>query len=123
MSGQSVRKIVIGGGSAGWMAAAALSKLLGKCVPEIELIESSEIGVVGVGEATLPTIRFFNGTLGIDEAEFVRKTQASFKLGIGFRGWAGPGSAFFHGFSDFVWPDRYENGDRDLSSSRSGQIF
>lgn len=98
----SIRKIVIaGGGSAGWMAAAALSKLLQGRVAEIELIESSEIGVIGVGEATLPTIRFFNHTLGLEEADFVRRTQATFKLGIEFRDWAGPGTSFFHGFSDF----------------------
>lgn len=83
------------------MAAAALSKLLQGRVAEIELIESSAIGAVGVGEATLPTIRFFNARLGIDEADFVRKTQATFKLGIEFRDWAGTGSSFFHGFGDF----------------------
>jgi len=102
MPGSSVRKIVIvGGGSAGWMAAAALSRKPGL---QIELIESSDIGVIGVGEATLPTIRFFNNTLGINEIEFVRKTQATFKLGIEFRDWAGPGTSFFHGFCDFGPP-------------------
>ena len=86
------------------MAAASLSRLLAPLVDTIELVESSEIGVVGVGEATLPTIRFFNHTLGIDEAEFVRATQATFKLGIEFCDWAGPGSRFFHGFGDFGPP-------------------
>jgi tryptophan 7-halogenase len=101
MAGSAVRRIVIvGGGSAGWMAAAALSALVGRRVDEIVLVESSEIGTIGVGEATLPTLRAFNATLGLDEIEFIRKTQATFKLGIEFRGW-NPGRAFFHGFSDF----------------------
>lgn len=101
MSGCAIRRIVIvGGGSAGWMAAAALSAVVGRRVQEIILVESSEIGTIGVGEATLPTLRAFNGTLGIDEIEFIRKTQATFKLGIEFRGW-NPQRTFFHGFGDF----------------------
>jgi tryptophan halogenase len=104
MPGSAVRRIVIvGGGSAGWMAAAALSALLGRRVEEIVLVESAEIGTIGVGEATLPTLRAFNGSLGLDEIEFIRKTQATFKLGIEFRGW-NPGRTFFHGFSD-LGPD------------------
>lgn len=101
MAASSIRRIVIvGGGSAGWMAAAALSALLGPRVEEIVLVESAQIGTIGVGEATLPTLRAFNETLGIDEIEFIRKTQATFKLGIEFQGW-NPGRTFFHGFSDF----------------------
>jgi tryptophan halogenase len=83
------------------MAAAALSVLLGRRAREIVLIESSEIGTIGVGEATLPTLRAFNATLGIDEIDFIRKTRATFKLGIEFQDWSGPGRAFFHGFSGF----------------------
>jgi tryptophan halogenase len=82
------------------MAAAALSTLLGRRVDEIILVESSDIGTIGVGEATLPTLRAFNATVGLDEIDFIRKTQATFKLGIEFREW-NPGQTFFHGFSDF----------------------
>ena len=105
MSDTSLRKIVIvGGGTAGWMAAALIAQRMqraGVGAFELVLVESPEIGTIGVGEATLPPIRAYNRTLGLDGADFVKRTQGSFKLGIEFRDWGRQGHRFFHGFGDF----------------------
>ena len=92
------RIVVVGGGSAGWMAATALAKALPAST--VELVESEEIGIVGVGEATFPSIRSFHRILGIDEAEFLRATNGTFKLGIAFRDWRATGEQYFHTFGD-----------------------
>ncbi len=95
---QPVRRVVIaGGGTAGWMTAACLGKTLGKGL-DIKLVESDEIGTVGVGEATIPTLLTFHNLVGINEQEFMAETQAVFKLGIQFDNWRAIGHDYFHSF-------------------------
>jgi tryptophan halogenase len=91
--------IVAGGGTAGWLTAYSLVTRLGKLL-DITLVESDQIGTVGVGEATIPTIRTFHGLIGIDEKEFMAATQATFKLGIQFDNWGQQGDSFFHSFGE-----------------------
>jgi tryptophan 7-halogenase len=98
MNGSKIKNIVIvGGGTAGWMAASACVKVLGAQY-SVRLVESEEIGTVGVGEATVPHLKLFNNLLEIDEIEFIKKTQGTFKLGIQFVDWGKIGDKYVHGF-------------------------
>jgi tryptophan halogenase len=97
---ENIKKVVIaGGGTAGWIAAAGLSKQLGELV-EITLVESDAISSIGVGEASIPPMRVFHKLLGIDEQQFMRETQATFKLGIAFNNWGGIGESYIHSFGE-----------------------
>lgn len=95
-----MRVVIVGGGTAGWMTAAALAKFLGRQI-DIRLVESEEIGIVGVGEATLPHLRAFIRRLGIDEAAFMQATGATFKLGIDFRDFGAIGESYIHPFGAY----------------------
>ncbi len=95
---QVIKKVVIaGGGTAGWCAAIGLSRLLGALL-DITLVESADIGIIGVGEATIPTIQTFHAMVNIDEADVLKATNGTFKLGIGFENWAHEGDRYFHSF-------------------------
>ena len=96
-SGQIKKVVIAGGGTAGWMTAALISKTMGK-VLDIRLVESEEIGTVGVGEATIPTLVTFHRLLGVNEQEFMSAVQATFKLGIAFENWREAGHHYIHSF-------------------------
>jgi tryptophan 7-halogenase len=98
MNSNKIKRVVIaGGGTSGWITAAILSHQLGK-VLDITLVESEEIGTIGVGESTVPPMRIFNKLLGIDEQEFMRETAATFKLAIWFENWGLKGDRYIHPF-------------------------
>ena len=94
------RIVIVGGGSAGWMAAGALSSVLDLRQVSVTLVESEEIGTVGVGEATIPDMINFNRFIGVSEQEFLAETDGTFKLGIDFRDWGRIGDSYFHPFGD-----------------------
>src|SRR5438270_6780606 len=93
--------LIVGGGTAGWMTASALARAFPDEPPQITLVESEEIGIVGVGEATVPTLQQLNRFLALDEREFLKATKGTYKLGIEFRDWGQRGNTFFHGFGDY----------------------
>jgi len=102
MTDHRIRKVVIvGGGTAGWMAAAMCSRLLDRATVSVTLVESEEIGIVGVGEATIPAIKTFNAMLGIGENQFMEATEATFKVGIEFVNWGRIGERYVHPFGQF----------------------
>ena len=120
--------VIVGGGTAGWMSAALLSKTYGRRL-SITLIESDEISTIGVGEATIPHIQSFNRLAGIDENDFLKATQGTFKLGIDFRDWGAPGERYFHAFGPigqqvgWLYPHQYWLKARQLGRTGSMDAY
>src|SRR5688572_29274073 len=124
---REIRSVVIaGGGTAGWMAAAAIARVLGPRLT-ITLVESSEIGIVGVGEATIPAIAQFNRMVKIPEDEFLKATQGTFKLGIEFVDWWRKGEAYMHAFGpvgrDLAYVPFHHYWLRDQASGKAGSLW
>ncbi|TXI90868.1 MAG: tryptophan halogenase, partial [Cupriavidus sp.] len=99
-AGKISHLVIVGGGTAGWMSAAFFSKVFTPQQMKITLVESADIGTVGVGEATIPPITFFNQVVGVDERRMLTATQGTYKLGIEFVGWGDPGDAYMHPFGN-----------------------
>ena len=128
MSDLRIKRVaIVGGGTAGWMTAAVLSRAMGESL-DIHVVESDAIGTVGVGESTIPQIRNVNHFLGIDEDAMLRDTSATFKLAIQYNDWVRPGHSYLHAFGDVGLPlgplpfqqywlrRRAESGGEDLST-------
>lgn len=96
---KKTRVVIAGGGTAGWLAAAMLTRTLGELL-DVTLVESEQIGTVGVGESTIPTVTRFHALIGLEERAFMAATGATFKLGISFEGWGRPGDRYIHSFGD-----------------------
>ncbi len=118
--------VVVGGGTAGWITASLLVKVLGRAI-NIRLIESEQIGIVGVGEATIPPILNLNSALGLDENDFLKETRGTFKLGIQFENWKRKGDKYMHAFGnigkDFPFCSFHHFWTRGLKEGRSDDLW